>query len=221
MTPVLPVQDGAASTLAGRLRTETRTLHTLAERAGIMPALLKGVLDLPTYGRLLENLHAIYEALERALVQHATHPAIAPICFPALFRQEALRADLHHLLPDKDHRVPILCAATRRYVARLQHAADQQPGLLVAHAYTRYLGDLSGGQALGRIVARSYGLEACAGTRFYQFGSAQDVAAHVHAFRAGLDRTALDLVGQDGVVAEAVLAFRLHADLFEELRQAS
>lgn len=205
-----------APTLAARLRIETRRHHAQAERAGIMPALLRGTLGLGSYVRLLVNLHAVYQALENGLTRQASHPQVAPIWFPALFRVPALQADLKVLAPD----VQLgggLCLATQAYVARLQHLAQHQPEGLVAHAYTRYLGDLSGGQMLGEIVARSLGLRSEEGIGFYQFGTPAEVGRHLQTFRAGLNALPLDIAGCDRVVAETTRAFQHHIALFEEL----
>ncbi len=204
-------------TLAARLRAETRSRHAQAERAGIMPALLQGRMDRGAYVRLLLNLHAIYAALEAGLTQHADHPHVAPICFPALFRVLALRADLQVLAPGAPTETHGLCPATHAYVARLQHLTDHQPEGLVAHAYTRYLGDLSGGQMLGEIVARSLGLSGEMGVEFYRFGTPAEVGAHLQKFRAGLDLLPLDGAACDRVVSEAAGAFDRHIELFEEL----
>ena len=38
------------------------------------------------------------------------------------------------------------------YVNRINQISEEKPELLVAHAYTRYLGDLSGGQILKKIA---------------------------------------------------------------------
>ena len=50
-------------------------------------------------------------------------------------------------------------------------SASPEPAPLLAHAYVRYLGDLSGGQVIRRRVARAYGLEEDngAGVAFYEF----------------------------------------------------
>ena len=206
-----------APTLAERLRTETRSHHTLAERAGIMPALLRGRLERGRYVRLLVNLHAVYQALEAGLALQASHPQVGPICFPALFRVPALQADLQVLAPDATLDGDGLCLATQAYVARLHHITNHQPEGLVAHAYTRYLGDLSGGQMLGKIVARSLGLTDDAGIGFYQFGTPAEVGLHLQAFRTGLNALPLDAAACDQVVGEAASAFERHTQLFEEL----
>lgn len=204
-------------TLAERLRTETRSHHALAERAGIMPALLRGRLERGPYVRLLANLHAVYQALEVGLTLQACHPLVGPVYFPELFRVPALEADLQVLAPDATLDGDGLCPATQTYVARLHHLTHHQPEGLVAHAYTRYLGDLSGGQMLGKIVARSLGLTGETGIGFYQFGTPAEVGWHLQAFRTGLNALPLDEAGSERVLAETTSAFERHIQLFEEL----
>ncbi len=203
--------------LSERLRAETRDLHTEVERAGVMAALLRGALERERYTALLRNLHALYAALEAALTRRAAHADVAPVVFPALFRQAALAADLNVLHgPGWPTDLP-LQRATQTYVARLQDIDAHQPTLLAAHAYVRYLGDLSGGQMLRKIVVRGFQLEGDQGSRFYDFGEAAAVRAHLIAFRAGLAALAAGTARCDALVAEARWAFGRHGELFVEL----
>ena len=55
------------------------------------------------------------------------------------------------------------------YTARLRKLGESEPAALLAHAYVRYLGDLSGGQFIRRRIAKAYGLSDGAGTAFYEF----------------------------------------------------
>jgi len=59
------------------------------------------------------------------------------------------------------------------YICRLRKIADSaDPSPLLAHAYVRYMGDLSGGQIIRRRLAKAYGLElsnAGSGLDFYDF----------------------------------------------------
>ena len=206
-------------TLAEQLRNDTRALHTEVERTGVMRLLLRGQLDRPSYCALLRNLHAVYAALEPALVRHAAHPDVAPVVFEALFRAAPAAADLADLHGADWHAAIPLQAATMRYVARLHELAAHAPELLVAHAYLRYLGDLSGGQILHKIVAQSLHLAPGTGTRFYEFGSPTDVAGHLRAFRVGLDALPLPAGVQAAIVHETCNAFRLHGELFNELTE--
>ncbi|WVQ74475.1 hypothetical protein IAR50_004076 [Cryptococcus sp. DSM 104548] len=107
------------------------------------------------------------------------------------------------------------------------------PGLL-AHAYVRYLGDLSGGQFIGAKVKRTYGLKGDEGTAFYQFDLQKEGAAGGDESRAELKKQMEEIkawyrrgmdeaAGEDpklkaDLVEEANLAFSLNTDLFSVIR---
>jgi heme oxygenase (biliverdin-producing, ferredoxin) len=179
-----------------------------------MRRLLSGQFDRALYVDLMRNLAVIYRTLEPLLARHAMHPWIAAIHDPALFRAEAIAADLRDL--DAAAARPA-AAATLAYAERLQALDRDAPQLLAAHAYVRYLGDLSGGQALRRIVGGALGLAPPKGLRFYDFGEAATVVARAHAFRQGLACIRADASAAQALVAEARQAFQLHAALFREL----
>jgi heme oxygenase (biliverdin-producing, ferredoxin) len=209
------------SALPERLRRETHELHRSVERSRFMAALLRGRVGKPSYSALLRNLHAIYSALEPALERHRQHPWIAPVVLPALWRRAALAADLAALHGPGWADALVLLPAAERYCERVRQLDAEQPDLLLAHAYVRCLGDLSGGQLLCRVVAESLQLTGGVGTAFYDFGAPSETLALVRAFRSGLDKVVADAPAADALVAEAVLAFELHRNLFDELAAAS
>ena len=209
-----------SASLSERLRSETRALHTVAERSAFMGALLRGRLQRPAYCALLRNLHAIYAVMEPALERHAQHPTLAPVFLPALWRTPALEQDLHVLHgPGWPDALPLQPAAAG-YRSRLVELEAGQPDLLLAHAYVRYLGDLSGGQMLRDIVAGSVSGEGSSAVAFYDFGDAARMRGLTQAFRAGLGSVAVDARQADALVDEAKLAFGLHQRLFDELAHA-
>lgn len=71
-----------------------------------------------------------------------------------LFINEPIPIDLEYYygkdriaeLTDFDNATP----AVKTYVNALKDAAEKNPALLIAHSYSRYLGDLSGGQILSK-----------------------------------------------------------------------
>ncbi len=206
-----------SASLADRLKGETRSLHMAAERSAFMAALMRGDVDRLAYCALLRNLAALYATLEPALVLHAAHPLLAPVHAPALFRTAALERDLALLHgAGWAEEIPLL-PATVAYVARLKELDEMQPGLLLAHAYVRYLGDLSGGQMLRRVVAQNPALGGGQGVAFYDFGDPLATRALTEAFRAGLAAIRPDPAEADALVAEAQHAFALHQRLFSEL----
>ena len=209
--------------LAERLRTETRELHTSAERSTLMSALLSGRMERPAYCAMLGNLHTIYAAMEPALERHALRPMIAPVFEPALVRRASLERDLQVLQGPAWADELALKPATLAYAERLRDLDVSQPDLLLAHAYVRYLGDLSGGQMLRSVVAKNPMLAGEAAVAFYDFGDAVATRELAQAFRSGL--SAVSVVSQksaddrlaDALIEEARLAFELHRQLFEEL----
>jgi heme oxygenase len=198
--------------LAARLREETHELHRDVERHVFMRALLRGALDRQAYVLLLRSLHGVYAALEAGLDRHAADPRLAPFAEPALRRRTPIESDLQALAGPAWPRLQAPEAAAR-YAARLNDLTARQPLLLAAHAYVRYLGDLSGGQLLAGIVERSVG----GATAFYAFGDATTSASRAGALRHGLDALGSDAAVADAVVAEARAAFARHGDLFDEL----
>ncbi len=174
-----------------------------------MAEILRGRADPAGYALLLRNLHPAYATLEAALDRGLEHPALRLLRHPPLYRAEAVAHDLAALAgPDWRNTVPLLPAGVRYEHAVA--AASRDGGVrLVAHAYVRYLGDLSGGQILARILARSFRLEPLP-LAFYAFAGDAIERLTVRV------RQAIDLVGADDggrVIAEAELAFRLNIAL--------
>jgi heme oxygenase (biliverdin-producing, ferredoxin) len=202
--------------LADELRVQTRQLHHEAERAGVMRALLRGEIDRATYCALLRNLYPIYAALEDGLARHEAHPALSQVRLAGLERGPFLAADLV-ALHGIGWRDLVVLPAAQQYATHLRELDRTEPLHLAAHAYVRYLGDLSGGQILRRLVVEGLGVDPVSGTRFYDFGSPDAVKSLAQRFRAGLDRMGFDRDGAAPIVAEAQLGFALHARLFEQL----
>ncbi len=106
-------------------------------------------------------------------------------------------------------------AAASAYAARL-HASAAWGGLFAAHHYTRYLGDLSGGQAIGRCLDRAFDLDG-RGISFYDFSAVGKPKPYKDAYRARLDALGTSPEETERVVAEVKVAFGLNQALFEEL----
>lgn len=113
--------------------------------------------------------------------------------------------------------VTTLSRAAHCYAGRLRQIAASDPLLLVAHAYTRYMGDLSGGQTLRRVARKSLKLESDEGTAFYEFPEISSAKDFKNMYRAQLDSMVLSEAEAEAISAESILAFRLNIGLFREL----
>ena len=209
---------GAATTPSGTLSAELRhatyEVHEQAHRSPYMAALLDGVLPLDAYTLLAEQYSAIYTALEAASDALADHPVAGPFVIDELRRLPALHEDLDAL----GSGVPRILPATARYVERLRTTATA-PERFVAHHYIRYLGDLAGGQVVGKLLTRTYGLSGGGGVRFYDFSALGAPPRFRARYRELLDAAPWDTAARSRVVAEAVLGFELNIAVLSEMAQ--
>jgi heme oxygenase len=218
-TPSVPGPTRPGSGLAGRLRTETRTVHERTEGSDFVTELMAGHLSRAEVALFARQLYAVYSALEDAADRLGHDPRFAPLDDPALRRVPSLLDDGAALGGTRWRDQPVL-PATAAYADRLSEVGGQAPAL-VAHHYTRYLGDLSGGLALGRLLSRHLDVAPGeAGVRFYHFPGIPLIKTYRDTYRARLDALPLTASEQDDVVAEAVVAFGLNGALFADLLAA-
>jgi heme oxygenase len=212
------MSSGQSFSLAAALRTRTQALHARAERSGVVRALLAGTADRAAYALLLRNLLPAYQALEAGLDRHVS--ALPGFARPELYRADAIATDLAALSgPDWRERLPLLPAGSR-YAHRVTCAGAGDGMRLIAHAYARYLGDLSGGQVLRRRLATSLDLGSDA-LNFLSFPEIPDVAGFKAEFRDALDSSCGDVTALAGIVAEAAVAFRLNIQVAEAVQLAT
>ncbi|GAB3645461.1 biliverdin-producing heme oxygenase [Glycomyces tarimensis] len=178
-----------------------------AEHArGVFDRLFDGTLTLGDYARWHAQQFFVYEAIESAAERWRGHPVGGAFVFDELARLDALAGDLEFLIgPDWRSRTAPL-RATRRYVERIESAANAWAGGYIAHAYTRYLGDLSGGQAFGRAARGRFGFGE-RGAAFYDFDDIADPKAFKDAYRARLDDADLDEDERDRLIDEVLAAY--------------
>ncbi len=107
--------------------------------------------------------------------------------------------------------------AAQNYINRIRELSNTDPVLLLGHAYTRYMGDLSGGQMLQKLVQSALNLSGYQGTSFYNFSQIPDKIAFKEKYRKALNSLSIDDVTQEKIVAEANNAFELNMQMAREL----
>jgi heme oxygenase len=184
---------------------------------GFIKCFLKGVVEKTSYRKLVSNFYFVYAAMEEEMERHRQHPVVSKIYFPELHRKATLEQDLHYYFGNswRDQIAP--SAAAKQYVNRIREVSNTSPELLVAHSYTRYIGDLSGGQILKGIAQRAMNLAEGEGTAFYEFEQISDERGFKAKYRANLDEMPIDEGMADRIVQEAIDAFGLNMVLFQEL----
>jgi heme oxygenase len=206
------VEPAADVGLADRMQARTRDLHARAERSGIVAQIIRGTVARADYVTYLRALLPVYRSLEAAFEAVRDDAVFGPLQAPALHRSAALVADIAALdgAGGPDH--PAI-AAGRRLAERIAALpSGKQPERLIAHAYTRYLGDLNGGRLLARRLAdtASIGPDAL---RFYSFPQLQDASAYARIYRGAIDRAGAALAQVEPVVEEAAAAFALNIEI--------
>ena len=204
--------------LAGRLRDATGAAHTAAERTAFVKHLFKGTLPRDGYVGFIRALHPVYVALEAAMAAHQHDAAVGMVYDPGLDRAASLEQDLEFCAGKDWRAIPVVKAASE-YADHLTGLGTRMPRGLVAHAYVRYLGDLSGGQMMGRSVAKVYQAGE-AGTNFYNFKGISDLNGRKNTYRAALTALPLSAKEQDEVVQEAIAGFDYAKRMFEDLDKA-
>jgi heme oxygenase len=200
--------------LSVRMREGSMAEHRDAENSTFMAALLNLEINAAGYAEYLARMLRIYQALEvtgRGLVDH---PVAGALVDSALDRVAALKADLAFWSRGQEPRGT--SPATDAYEARIIHTL-REPELYVAHHYTRYLGDLSGGQVIGKKLAREYGLTQGQGTEFYAFPQIPKPKVYKDRYRATLNALPVTERQANAIVDEVRHVFNLNGALFGEL----
>jgi heme oxygenase len=201
------------------LRERSRSAHSSSEGAGFMSDLMTGEGTREDYIALVVQHWFMYDALERAADRMRRDPVASAFISDELTRLPALEADLEFLIgPDWRETISPV-PTTQRYSQRIDDVCASWPGGFVAHHYTRYLGDLSGGQFIGRLMARRFGFDRD-GVAFYLFDGIPDPKVFKEVYRGRLDAAPWDAAEQERIIDEVLLAYRFNTEVFDDLAAA-
>ncbi|MBW4655734.1 MAG: heme oxygenase (biliverdin-producing) [Kaiparowitsia implicata GSE-PSE-MK54-09C] len=206
-----------SSNLAKELREGTKKAHTMAENTGFIACFLKGTVEPTSYRKLVANFYFVYSAMEEEMMKHQQHPVLGQLYFPELNRKATLEEDLTYYFGQNWREQVAPSEAAQAYVDRIHTISEQAPELLIAHLYTRYMGDLSGGQILKKIAQNAMNLSDGQGTAFYEFEQIPDEKVFKQIYRARLDEVPVDEATVARIVEEANDAFGLNMVMFKEL----
>ena len=204
--------------LSKALKSGTAASHKAAENVHFVRNFIKQKVELHLYKQMVIGLYFTYKALEEQLDRYG------PTHFPSLYqphklaRTEALKLDLCYFYGEhwEEEVEPETSPTIQDYIDRIHHIASSDPILLLAHAYTRYLGDLSGGRVLARIAKKALNLPETA-LNFYNFKNIPNAKEFKNYYRYQLDQLSLHPHKITCMVQEANVAFVLNMRMFEEL----
>lgn len=206
----------AVDPLSTVLRQTTWGAHEEVESGPLEAALADGDLRVDVYADLLAQSLAVYESIERLAPRMAEDPLAAPFVRPEVFRGGAVERDLtHYWGPAWRDRVELL-PETTFYVERIGATAAVDPLAWIAHSYTRYLADLSGGLVIDKAITAAYGLEQ-AGRWLYTFDLGVSPATWKSAYRQLLNVLDVSTDRAVGLIEEALVAYQCNIALNDAL----
>ena len=202
------------------LRERTWSSHGDSEGADFMKDLMTGKGSRDDYIALVAQHYFIYEAIEAAADRFENDPIAASFISSQLTRLPAIEADLQFLIgADWRDQITSLPTATA-YAARVHSIAAQDwAGGFIAHHYTRYLGDLSGGQVIRTLMQRQFGFETN-GVGFYLFDQIAKPKEFKNTYREQLDAVQWDDAERERVIDEVLIAYKFNTNLFVDLSRA-
>jgi heme oxygenase len=207
--------------LTSVLRDRTRLLHGQAERSGIVADILRGRATVEGYALFLRNLAPAYRQLEFGLDLHRHEPGVRAFARSELYRSAALELDLAALMgPGWSAMLPAPSPAGLSYARRIEDAASGSGAALIGHAYVRYMGDLSGGQVMKRLLAKTLDLPERA-LSFYEFPEIEDLTVCKDSIREALDDAPLTAADRQSVIAAAIEGFAMNIEVSDAVRRAS
>lgn len=202
------------SPLSRMMKEGSQAEHDAAEASVFMEALVDSRINQAGYAHYLQMFRPVYVAMEEVSEALRDDPIAGAVIDPNLYRLDAIDQDLAYWKQFGD--VEIASAAVDAYVKQV-HESASWGGLFLAHHYTRYLGDLSGGQAIGRILERTFSLKDKVGIAFYEFDAIEKPKPYKDKYRATLDALDLSAAEKQKVTDEVRATFRLNQAIFDEL----
>jgi heme oxygenase (biliverdin-producing, ferredoxin) len=240
-------QEQQQRKLSVTIKSGTAASHVAAENVHFVRNFIRGQIDPLLFAELTCKLFYVYQTLEYYIlndnaVKNNIHLQQFHSFHQQLQRTESLKDDLDYWFgTNKADQIiqsisndrtttglgsgngtnTFVSLATKDYLDRIQYCAQNNPLLLLAHSYTRYLGDLSGGKILARVARKALQLSnQDDGLAFYDFtATIQNAKQFKDEYRLALDNLYPPLSEYDIqlLVAEANIAFCLNMRLFEEL----
>ncbi|CAO3640343.1 unnamed protein product [Cunninghamella echinulata] len=221
--------------LATAMKEGTKKVHRAAESSIFTKRFLKGDISREEYGRYILSLYFVYQKMEALLNQYKDHPVVKIIHFPnELNREQALLEDLEYFYGKefvKQVAQPKnITPAVQQYLQAMEKACEKNPSLLIAHSYSRYLGDLSGGQILAKRLKKNIlhldekdasSWETKEGLKFYHFDQLGNQAEFKDFYRQRLNGAQVNAETRDLIVQEAVYSFELNIAVFDEIQLLS
>lgn len=212
--PPQALEDLETRPVSKIMRRQTWPDHERAEHSPFEQALVRGTVTEAAYADMLTQVWHVYDALEARMDELRDDPVAGTVLFGELPRRDAVEADLvHYAGPDWRATADIL-PVTREYAERIRTATPVQ---YVAHHYTRYLADLSGGFDIDRGITGAFGLEGTGGREYYQWPDIPDAMEFKAVYRQRLDALPINTAQKRELIDEVLVAYEFNIEMVRVL----
>lgn len=203
------IEELATKPLASLLRRETWSDHERAQFSPFELSLAEGTISKDGYAELVANVYPVYTALEQRVQELAGDPLAGQFHIGELARLPFLEKDLAHFYGlDWEERVAAAFPSTGEYVERIRTVG---PVGFIAHHYTRYMADLSGGLMIYTALRKAWGSDD--GLAYYDFSAIGDPVGFKNAYRAALNGLPLDVDGKLELIGETMVAYEYNIEM--------
>lgn len=213
-----PIEQNSARALGLALALDqgTRKSHSMAESSQFIKGFFKGLSTRVAFSQLVASLYFVYQAMEEEF-DKVDERNVKLLDYPELRRLPSLEQDMEYYFGERWKSIVVPSHATQEYCNRIRTIARDQPHLMIAHMYARYIGDLFGGQLMRGMARTSLKLDKGKGTRFYEFDDITHIKKFIEAWYTRLNELHLSDEQKKEIVNEANYVFALNICIFQEI----
>lgn len=206
----------AEKPFAALLRRDTWGDHDRAQFSPFEMSLAEGTISKEGYRQLIANVYPVYVAMEERLESLADDLIVGQFHIPELARASFIAQDLEYFYgPDwREAIVAEQLPGTAEYVERVKTVDNIG---FVAHHYTRYMADLSGGLMIAAALRNAWGGDD--GLAYYDFSAIGDAVGFKNAYRQALNELPLDVQGKLDLIAEVMVAYEYNIEMGKALAE--
>ncbi len=201
------------------LREGVWDIHSMADSSTLAQDMQEAKTTIDDMKKITAGLYYIYTTLEDAIQNLKNDYYVSKIYYPELFRMDYIKEDLKFYFGEDWQEKIYPTVAILTYISRIEYIAKTNPMLLIAHAYVRYMGDLSGGQMIKQMIREALNLTGDEGTKFYEFNKIPSIPEFKKHYRESLDSLDLSEPDQKAIIGEANLAFLYNVNFFREVNR--
>jgi heme oxygenase (biliverdin-producing, ferredoxin) len=213
-----PSSSDQQTGLSELFKSHTTDIHKEVEGHLFVKKFRDSTLPKEAYHQHITDLHHVYSFFENEFASEMKREMrLQQLNFQGLPRAKYLDKDLKVDSFQGLSSAP--SAAAIEYVSHLRSVSMTKPILLLAHSYVRYLGDLSGGMILKKLISKMWP----DAVNFYDFQELLFLQAPAYStpvtfktlYKLRLDNLTISPAERDLLLAEVTKAFELSGALFE------